>query len=515
MIYFFVFIIAICWLIYELLLSTLSSYLVWNSIMQFSLTIWLFLSGMWVGSYLSRYIREFYKSFFVIETLLWVIWWFSVILIKFFYIYFVDYFVLFYVFYFAIVLIIWIFVWLEIPLLAAILQKNKKYEDPELGVKWLISDIFTYDYIGALIATFLFPFLMLPWLGLTYTALLLGFFNLFVSFLFLLVTDVKINMQKIWYYKKAFVTIIVVMFGYIVWWMLINNYFEKVWYHFYYKEPIVAIQQSTFQEIVLTKRGDDIRLFLDGFLQFVSLDEERYHDWLWYAWNQLIEAHIWEKDWNILILWWWDWLLARTILQTLKWKNNFHITIVDIDPEMTKFSQTNKLMIELNWWSLRHKNVTIINDDAFAYIKNYKDKKYDIIMADFPDPRNVALSKLYSQEMYLMLANIFDQNWVFVTQAWNAFFAKEAYWSIHKTIQSVFKDKLNMQIVPYHVYIPSFGDWWFVATIPSNLKLKKTNWFVIFSFDNDYIPDGETKVSTLENPTVIYYYLQGRDRFKL
>ena len=45
-----IFIIAVCGLIYEFIIATLSSYLLGDSVMQFSLTIGFFLSAMGVGS---------------------------------------------------------------------------------------------------------------------------------------------------------------------------------------------------------------------------------------------------------------------------------------------------------------------------------------------------------------------------------------------------------------------------------------------------------------------------------
>ena len=49
-------IISTCGLVYELLISTLSSYFLGSSVLHFSLTIGLFMSFMGVGSYLSKFI---------------------------------------------------------------------------------------------------------------------------------------------------------------------------------------------------------------------------------------------------------------------------------------------------------------------------------------------------------------------------------------------------------------------------------------------------------------------------
>src|SRR5690349_25105019 len=53
-----VLIVATCGLIYELLAGTLSSYVLGDSVTQFSLIIGIYLSAMGVGSYLSRFVEK-------------------------------------------------------------------------------------------------------------------------------------------------------------------------------------------------------------------------------------------------------------------------------------------------------------------------------------------------------------------------------------------------------------------------------------------------------------------------
>jgi len=53
-----VFVVASCGLAYELIAGALSSYLLGDSILQFSTVIGCYLFGMGVGSYLSRYVKD-------------------------------------------------------------------------------------------------------------------------------------------------------------------------------------------------------------------------------------------------------------------------------------------------------------------------------------------------------------------------------------------------------------------------------------------------------------------------
>lgn len=518
MFYLFVLILSTCALVYEFLLSTLSSYLIWNSVLQFSLTIWLFLSWIWMGSFLSRFIKNPRKIFFYSEITLWILWGFSVVIIKFLYVYFFNYLLLFYVFYFLIVLTIWAFVWFEIPILGNLVASKKNDENEQISFKHIISDVFTYDYIGAIFATFLFPFILLPFLWLTYTALILWFFNILIAFLFLYEKDTRKYYEENKILLKYTLSLLIISIIYMLWALFIKNNFENFWDHFFYKEPVIFKTQSKYQNIVMTKRWDDIRLLLDWHLQFMSLDEKRYHSSLWSLPESMIKND--DSKNNILILWGGDGMLARNVIETF-WKKDFAITLVDLDEVMTHTAQTNNILLNLNKKSLLNPNVKIINMDAFRFLSDKKREKefawYDIIIADFTDPRDVGIAKLYSKEFYFMIKNILKENSVFVTQSGNAFFAKESFWCINKTLLSVFNDK-NYQIIPYKTYIPSFGDWGFHGVI--KWKLYTDNFYkndlVNTQFDRDYQVDmSKININTIENPAIIQYFTEGRNRFKL
>jgi spermidine synthase len=104
---------------------------------------------------------------------------------------------------------------------------------------------------------------------------------------------------------------------------------------------------------------------------------------------------------------------------------------------MIEVSQTQKDMLKLNENSLNSDKVKIITTDAFKYIVK-TEEKYDFIIADFPDPRDVFTSKLYTKEFYISLHGSLKKHGVFVTQASSSFFATKAFWSIEKTVDSVF-----------------------------------------------------------------------------
>jgi spermidine synthase len=162
-----VFVVAICGLIYELLAGTLGSYLLGDSVTQFSLVIGLYLSAMGAGAWLSRRITgELGRRFIEIELAVAVVGGASAP-------------VLFLAFgsvaHFQVVLLgfvaaIGVLVGLELPLLMRLLEGQVAFKD-------LVSRVLTFDYIGALAAAVMFPLVLVPKLGLVRSSLVIGTAN--------------------------------------------------------------------------------------------------------------------------------------------------------------------------------------------------------------------------------------------------------------------------------------------------------------------------------------------------
>lgn len=497
MMLFFVAVIAICGILYELLIWTLSSYLIWNSIQQFSFVIWFFMSWMWIWAYLSRYLeKNNLKNFFLIELILSIVWATSVILLKFSYIYFVNYSFSFQIIYFLITLSIWTFVWMEVPLVASI------YKKLNLKSKSIVSDIFTFDYIWGLLASLIFPLILLPVLWLYNISIFIWSINLFVavSYLFYLKSKKITGIP----FKKYFWFIVFIVF-YLFSLLFLNSKIENIYLQHFYKEPILQTFSSPYQQIVLTKRGEDFRMYLNWNLQFLSLDESIYHE-------ALVDWPIWDIKKNnisVLVLWGWDWLAVRNLLKNEKVAN---VTLVDLDPKVVEIAKTEKNLLALNEKSLLNPKVKIFTEDAFQFIINTKEK-FDFIIADFPDPRDTSIAKLYSKEFYTWVFWALSDSWVFVTQSSNAFFSNKVLFSTKKTISSVFGDALA-----YHRYLPSFWDWWFVVA--------KKNWIIdkkdlcgdanCSYFSKEYLTWTENlSINTLAEPKIIQYYWEWYKKYNL
>jgi spermidine synthase len=157
-----VFVVASCGLAYELIAAALASYLLGDSVMQFSTVIGTYLFAMGIGSWLSRYIeRHLIERFIRIELLVGVLGGFSAAGLFFLFVWFSGPFRL--ALYLA-VIAVGILVGLEIPLIMRILKR-------ELAFKEVVSRVLTFDYLGALAVSILFPLLLVPHLGLVRSGL--------------------------------------------------------------------------------------------------------------------------------------------------------------------------------------------------------------------------------------------------------------------------------------------------------------------------------------------------------
>ncbi|MDR1335018.1 MAG: hypothetical protein LBJ19_01945 [Holosporaceae bacterium] len=243
----------------------------------------------------------------------------------------------------------------------------------------------------------------------------------------------------------------------------------------YHDRVIFSSYTSSGQNVVLTKYNKDVRMFIDGHIQFSSIDEYRYHELLVHIPMSLAKSRS-----NALILGGGNGLAAKELL---KYAEINTITIVDIDHEITDLFRKDKLLKSINNNSMNNPKVTIVNEDAFDFIKNVQEF-YDIVIIDLPDPNDVLFTRLYSKEFYKMLAQKLSANATVVTQAMSLFFSCEAFWRINGTFRNAGYNFTKM----YHGYIPSFGDCGFVvASINRILDVSKIHISVQTKYLNDEV----------------------------
>lgn len=494
------FVIAVCGLVYELIAGTISSYLLGDSVFQFSIVIGLFMTAMGLGAFLSRYIESrLERAFVVTQIALGLVGGLAASLL-FFAFAFVDNYEAFLV---LICVVIGTLVGLEIPLVTRILQQEKT-------LQLNISNILTADYIGALVAAVLFPLVLVPQLGLISTSFLFGLLNLAVAGLACHVFRHVLN------WKLPLITVVAATI--LITGMLSSQRLVGIFEAELYREEIIYAETTPYQRIVVTHGNERVRLFLNGSLQFDSLDEHRYHESLVHpAMGLAVRTD------EILILGGGDGMAVREVL---KHEGVQNVTLVDLDPAMTKLFRDHPRLTALNADALNDPRVEIVHEDAFEFLKA-DNKLYNVILIDLPDPKNPSLSKLYSLAFYTEAARHLTRDGILTTQATSPVYARKAFWSIGETLDvtpNPYQQGGALTIQPYHAYIPSFGDWGFLMAGP-----RKLNWAgirlpdeldflnaetlpVMTNFPPDIAPL-EVEKNTLQAHPLLRYYEEGWARW--
>jgi spermidine synthase len=241
--------------------------------------------------------------------------------------------------------------------------------------------------------------------------------------------------------------------------------------------------QSKYQNIQVLE-ASDIRMYLDGQLQFSSLDERIYHEAFVHVPMALTKSHS-----RILILGGGDGLALREVL---KYSDVEKVDLVDIDSEVLNIARNVPELVYLNEKAFFDKRVNAYANDASEFLQTNKNT-YDVIIIDFPDPADANLAKLYSLEMFKMLRNYLAEDGVIVCQSNSPEDTPILYWSIGLTME-----KAGFYTKGYHTIVPSFGDWGFhlaskksistkLKNIPVPTRTFPENLSTLFHFQNDIL----------------------------
>jgi len=428
------FVVATCGLVYELLAGTLASYLLGDSVTQFSTVIGCYLFAMGVGSWCSRYVRTDELAVFVrVEVLIAAIGGASAALLFLLFDRVEDFRLPLY----GLVLAVGALVGLEIPLLMRILKDRLEFGD-------LVSKVLTFDYVGALAASLLFPLLLVPHLGLMRTGFLFGLLNAGVAVaLILMLPDFRQRRGLRRELVAAVLVIAALLAGFVA-----AEPLQRAAEVAAYGDPVVYAASTPYQRIVVTKRGGDLRLHLNGNLQFSSRDEYRYHEALVHP----VLARV-ARPRDVLVLGGGDGLAVREVLRYPAVRS---VTLVDLDPAMTRLFTDSPMLAALNGHAFRDGRVRVVNADAFGWMRANR-RRFDAVLVDFPDPTSFAVGKLYTVSFYRELTRALAPGAVASVQSTSPLVAPGAYWTVAATLEAA-----GLATRPYHAYVPSFGEWGFV-----------------------------------------------------
>ena len=437
-----VFVVAACGLVYELAAGALASYLLGDSVLQFSTVIGVYLFAMGIGSWLSRLIeRQLVAQFLKIELLLAVIGGFLPAAL------FIAHGSLpasgtgaFRVLLYTLVLIVGMLVGLEIPLVMRIL---KRHFSERYALKELVSQVLTFDYLGALVVAVAFPLLLVPHLGLLRTGMFFGLLNAIVAAWTLFVFRAEI--RRLHWQAVATLAVIALLTAAMFGADRLTTWAEDR----FYGDNVVVRESSDYQRIVVTSGPAGVRLFLNGNLQFHSRDEYRYHEALVHP---AMLAHGAPK--RVLVLGGGDGMAVREVL---KYPSVESVTLVELDPHMTHLFRDLPMLAALNGNALSSPKLEIVNSDAFTWLDMQREVFFDVIVIDFPDPTNFSIGKLYSTTFYRLVDQHLAAGGFAVVQTTSPLIARRSFWTVVATVEDV-----GLTATPYHAHVPSFGEWGFV-----------------------------------------------------
>ncbi|MFE3019274.1 polyamine aminopropyltransferase [Streptomyces sp. NPDC059256] len=441
-----VFVCAACGLVYELALAALGSYLIGNSVMQTSVVISVMVFAMGIGSLAAKPLqRRAVGAFALVEVLLALVGGLSVLILYVCFAWLRIYMPAMVAISFTVGLLIGA----EIPLLMTLLQRIRRQEAGSA-----VADMFAFDYVGALVGGLCFPLLLLPTFGQLKGALVVGSVNAVAGVVVVLWIFRRETRRGV---QAALLAAMVTVLGVLATVYVLADDIEVTARQQLYRDPIVHAETTPYQDIVVTQSTaftgqPDTRLFLNGDLQFSSVDEYRYHE-------ALVHPALSGKRSSVLILGGGDALALREVL---RYDDVDRVTLVDLDPSMTRLARSFGPLTELNEHALDDPRAQVVNADAFNWLRDAK-QRYDAVVIDFPDPDTAAVAKLYSVEFYHLLGRVLHPHSQIVVQGGSPFFAPKAYWSIVTTIGAA-----GYGTTAYQMDVPSFGNWGFVlATLPT------------------------------------------------
>jgi spermidine synthase len=482
-----VLIIATCGLVYELLAGTLASYVLGDSVTQFSLIIGIYLFALGGGAWLSRFIESgLARKFIEVELGVALLGGASAPLL------FLSFGRLgyFQVVLYGMVLAIGVLVGLELPLLMRILKDV-------LDFKELVSRVLTFDYIGALVASLLFPIFLVPKLGLVRTSLVFGLLNAGVGLWATWFMRPLIKGDVAGLRGRAAIVMTLLVIG-----IIKANALTTLAEDELFADEIVHARNTPYQRIVITRGRAGFQLFLNGHLQFSSADEYRYHEALVHPAMVLAGSPR-----RVLVLGGGDGLALREIL---RYSTVETVTLVDLDPAMTSLSDSFAPLAELNNHSFYDPRVRVINEDAMIWLEEARGP-FDAAIIDFPDPNTFSLGKLYTTRFYRLLKASLSPGAAVSVQCTSPLFARNSFWCIVRTIEAA-----GFSVRPYQAAVPSFGVWGFALAriapfdppshAPAGLRfLDDQAMAALFVLPSDLGPV-PSEINRLDNQALVRYY---------
>jgi len=549
-------------MINEFILSTMSSMILGDSFTTYAFTIMLMVIGTALGGGIQMFVsnRNLSDKFLLLEITLALVGAFSSIFI---YYLFVSSSYLFTTYLHIVIILIGFFIGFEVPLLIRITQKyNTRLEST-------LSLLFGAEYIGSAIGTYIWITLLLYNFPLTESGFIISILNITLAFLtfgYYLLNKKELNSEalakekaelekeiKVAEFlnedtsyrrdvlrklkeessligKKTFLISILVVYSLLFYGYFNNRNWSISLEQRYYEDPIILSEKTKYQKVIITKNSNsgNVKLFLNNSIQFSSKDEHIYHEALLAPIMSLVKGS------DVLIIGGGDGFVANSLS---KYKN-VNITQVDLDRELILLAKNNEVLKKLNnnvyeriniidtdaiTGSVSEKlldntddSVSLITIDASLFVHSIaKNKKWDAIIIDLPDPKTPELAKLYSKFFYNNVRKRLNKKGLVVIQSTSPYYAKEVFLCIGRTLKS---SGFN-SVLPYHINVPSFGDWGYYIASEDNISINAMNISAhseyltkpllksMFFFGKGTLHTNDIRINSILTPVIVDMYV--------
>jgi len=528
-------------LVLEYIQAAVGTYILGNSIEQYSIVIGLMLFMMGVAAKVQKYFNDdlLIEKFILIEIFLAIIGGYAPIATYWAY-GVMDNFVLVQYFF---IMSIGFLIGLEIPV---VMRINEQYSE-KLSLN--IERVFSADYIGSLVGALLWVYVLLKKFPLTESSFILAGVNFAIAVVtYTYFRHRGLILKKFLISALIVITAVAILAGY-----RYNRDWNLTLEQKLYEDPIVFSRTTQYQHLVMTHSPvlDEYRFYINGNLQFSSMDEHRYHEMLVHPAMSLVPDHR-----RVLILGGGDGMALREVL---KYPGVREVLLVDLDPEMTRLAASDPVLRVMNAHAFDDARVTkmaadgltpgdyrtlfqetgetdkedrlpvaekiatvrIMNIDADRFLSGIRGK-WNVVFVDLPDPSSIDLVKLYSKAFYLKVRRVLSEYGMVALQATSPYHAKESFLCIRRTLGAA-----RLHTLPYHENVPSFGDWgWFLAwkdtasktgvadriaememTVPTRY-LTPDVFHRTLVFGKNELDSSNTDVNTLMFPVLLNYYLK-------
>jgi spermidine synthase len=442
-----VFVIASCGLAYELIAGALSSYLLGDSVTQFSTVIGTYLFAMGAGSWLSKYItRDLIGRFIQIELMVGLLGGFSAIGLFVVFAWLSGPFKL--VLYLA-VFGVGVLVGLEIPLVMRILKR-------ELAFKDLVSQVLTFDYLGALVVSILFPLVLAPQLAWCAPACCSACSMWLSRCGPCICSAISCRPGAGWRCKAGLFGLLAPVLPGPATDHLRRNPSLRRRHRACRKHALSAHRRHPLARRPAPVPEQQPAVFI---ARRIPLPRGAGPSRAGQPARGEARAGA-------------GWRRRPGGSRSPQVSAGRAVTLVDLDPAMTDLFSTAPA-----WWrSTRGAQVGAGQGGQCrcAAMAGRKPDYFDFIVIDFPDPTNFALGKLYTSAFYRLLEKRLSANGLLVVQSTSPLYARQSFWCVVTTLESV-----GFKTAPYHAQVPSFGEWGYIIAgrqdfVPGSVDPRKT-----------------------------------------